>query len=368
LRPVIEKWDLSMSYYPGETRITPLTTIRRERLLPARGQVLVQSGEFVGPADVIARCQLSGTIKVIDVSRTLGVRREQAMKYIRKAAGESVQAGELLAAPGGLFGRLRRACRASVDGQIIAVRNGLVLIEEAASSFELVAHLKGQVTNVMPNLGVIISTVGSLIQGVWGSGGEAEGILKVLVDSPQKPLRAHAIDVSCHGTLVVGGRILDEKALEQAVEAKVRGVIAGSVNADLCPMLQALPFPVMITEGFGTLPISQPVFSLLHANIGREAMLSADTATRRDIKRPELIIPLRAEENLPREEAGPLALQSGMQVRVLRAPHLGAMGTVIDLLPMPQTVESGARLPVAEVDLGNGKPVRVPLANLELIR
>jgi hypothetical protein len=357
-----------MTYYPVETRITPLTTIRRERLLPARGQVLVQPGEFVGPADVVARCDLPGKIRVIDVSRALGVQRDAVAKYLRKAEGDPVQAGDALAVPRGLFGRLRRACRAPVDGNILAVRNGLVLIEEAPTTFELVAQLKGQVANVMPHLGVVISTVGSLIQGVWGSGGQAEGILKVLVDSPQKPLRAHAIDVSCHGTLVVGGRILDEKALEQAIEAKVRGVIAGSADADLCPFLQSLPFPVMITEGFGALPIAQPVFSLLQSNVGREAMLIANTGEQRGVRRPELVIPLRAEESLPREDPMPLPLQVGMQVRVLRAPYLGALGTVADLPPRFQAVESGARLPVAEVDLGDGEPVRVPVANLELIR
>jgi hypothetical protein len=363
----IGNWDVHM-YYPVETRVTPLTTIRRERLLPARGQVLVQPGEFVGPADVVARCQLPGKIRVVDVSRALGVRRDQAAKYIRKAAGESVQSGEVLAAPGGLFGRLRRACRASVDGQIIAVRDTMILIEEAATTFELAAHLKGQVSNVMPNLGVVISTVGNLIQGVWGSGGEAEGVLKVLVDTPQKPLRAHAIDVSCHGTLVVGGRILDEKALEQAIEARVRGIIAGSVDADLCPLLESLPFPVLITEGFGSLPISQPIFDLLHANMGREAMLNADTQAPWGSRRPEIIIPLRAEENMPKEQAGPVPLQTGMQVRVLRDPHLGALGTVVDLPPLPQMVESGARLMIAKVDFGEEEPARVPLANLEAIR
>jgi hypothetical protein len=357
-----------MMYYSVETRVTALTTIRRERLLPQRGQVLVQPGEFVGPADVVGRCDLPGEIRVIDVSRSLGVRRDQAAKYIRKAEGEAVQAGDVVAAPRGLFAILRRSCRAPVDGEVISVRNGLVLIEEAATTFELAAHWKGQVTGVMPNLGVVISTVGSLIQGAWGSGGESEGILKVLVDSPQKPLRAHAIDVSCHGTLVVGGRILDDKVLDQAVEAKVRGIVVGSANADLCPVFQSLPFPVMITEGFGALPMCQPIFSILHANMGREAMLSADIKVHRNARRPELVIPLRAEESPPKEEASPLVLQVGMQVRVLRAPYFGSLGTVMDLPPLPRAVDSGARLPVAGVDLGDGEVVDVPLANLELIR
>jgi len=357
-----------MHYYPPESRITPLTVIRRERLLPVQGQVLVHPGETVGPADVVARCQVPGTMRVIDVSRQLRIRRDRVAGAIRKAPGDMVQANEVVAAPGGLFGRLRRACRSPVDGEVIEVRDGLVLIEEAGTPLELRAHLKGQVTNVMPNRGVVISAAGALIQGVWGNGGEAEGVLKLLVDGPQKPLRNRSIDVSCHGTVIVGGRLADEKALEQAAEAQVRGVIVGSVNAELCPLLKSLPFPVLVTEGFGAMPMSDPVFALLHANMGREAMVSADTRTRWGARRPEVLIPLRAEDEKPAEEPGPRLLQVGDRVRILRAPYVGSVGTVRDLPALPQALESGARLPVALVDLAQEQAVAIPLVNLELIR
>jgi uncharacterized membrane protein YvlD (DUF360 family) len=354
-------------YYPVERRITPLTTIRRERLLPARGQVLVQPGEVVGPVDVVARCMLPGRVRVVDVSRALGVRREQTAKYLRKAVGDTVQADEVLAASKGLLGRLRPGCRAPVDGQIFAVRDGLVLIEAVSETFELRAHIAGQITNVMPSVGVVISTSGALIQGTWGNGGETEGVLKVVVDKPQKPLRARAIDVSCHGTLVVGGRLLDQEVLEQAKEAKVRGVIVGSVDAAMRPFLESLSFPVMITEGFGSLPMAHNVFSLLHSNMGREAMLTADTQTRWGAERPEILIPLRTEEARLPEQPKLEPLQVGQKVRVARAPYMGTLGTVADLPVVPQTVESGARLPVAAVNLEDEETIVVPLANLELI-
>jgi hypothetical protein len=60
-------------------------------------------------------------------------------------------------------------------------------------------------------------------------------------------------------------------------------------------------------------------------------------------------------------------MKAGVQVRALRAPHLGKVGTVVDLPARPQRIESGARLPVAVVDLDDGKQVSIPLANLELI-
>jgi hypothetical protein len=251
---------------------------------------------------------------------------------------------------------------------VIALRKGWVLIEASPSTFELRAHLRGQVTDVLPDRGVTITSVGTVIQGAWGSGGEAEGTLKVAVDRPHKPLLARYLDASCQGTLLVGGRIMDRHALEQAAEAKVQAIIAGSVAAELCPLLQSLPYPVLITEGFGKLPMSREVFTLLRTSAGREAMLSADAETRLSTKRPEVLIPLRVEGELPPEEPDSLSFRVGTQVRGLRAPHLGVTGTVTNLPTLPQVVESGARLAVAEVErLKDGKTVSVPLANLELI-
>ena len=37
-------------YYPPETRVLPLTMIRRERMLPVPGKVLVNPGDRVQPA------------------------------------------------------------------------------------------------------------------------------------------------------------------------------------------------------------------------------------------------------------------------------------------------------------------------------
>ncbi|MBN1658742.1 MAG: hypothetical protein JXA93_10090 [Anaerolineae bacterium] len=358
-----------MNYYPVEARVTPLVTIRRERILPVEGEVLVGVGEMVGPADVVARCQLPGSVRVVDASRALRVPRHRAERYLLKSPGDSVQVNETVAAPGGLLGRLRRSCRSPVDGQIVDVRDGLILIQPASTTFELEAHLKGQVTNIMPRRGVVISAVGALIQAFWGCGGEADGVLKLVVDNPMKPLRARSIDVSCQGTIAVGGRILDEATLDQAVEAKVRGMIVGSVDAVLIPYLRGLPFPIIVTEGFGSLPMSEPVFGLLHSNMGREAMMNAETSTRWGARRPEVLIPLRAEDSTPEDSRQPKALRVGDLVRVLRAPHLGALGTVIDLPDFPQMLESGSRVPAVLVELDDAdQPVAIPVVNVELVR
>jgi hypothetical protein len=109
------------------------------------------------------------------------------------------------------------------------------------------------------------------------------------------------------------------------------------------------------------------VFSLLQANLGREAMLSADTKGRWGAKRPELLIPLRAEEDRTHDQSKPAPLEIGSQVRLLRSPHLGTLGKVVDLPSFPQVVESGARVLVALVELEDGESVLAPLANLDWI-
>jgi hypothetical protein len=352
-----------------ETRITPLAHLHRERLLPARGEVLVAPGEPVGPADVIARCRLPGGIEVVDVGRALRLPPDRAARCVLKAVGDIVHEKEVLAAHRGVAGRLRPVCRAPVGGRIVAARDGLVLIEAAPTTFELRAHLKGQVARILPGRGAIVDAEGALIQGVWGSGGEAEGLLKLLVDAPDQPLRGQAIDMSCDSAIVVGGSGLDELALDRAVRGRVRAIVVGSLGAHLCPAIGRLPFPVVITEGFGSRPMSGVAFSLLQENAGREAMLDAETRQRWGMRRPEIFISARPGETPPEEGGRPAEPRSGLRVRGMRAPYQGAIGHITGLPRRPLLLESGVRLPVAEVTFADrAEPVLIPLANLEVIR
>jgi hypothetical protein len=355
-------------HYPLATRIARLTSVRVERLLPVEGEVLVAAGDWVEPSDVVARCQSRGEIHVVDVSKALDMPHDRAAELVLKSVGDKVQSGDVLAESKGMLGGTRRRCTAPVDGRVTALRKGWILIESSPSTFDLPAQMKGQVSGVLPDLGVVITAVGTLIQGAWGSGGEAEGVLKVAVDRPQKPLLARYLDASCNGTLLVAGRILDRHAVEQAVEAKVRGIIVGSVAAELVPLLQSVPYPALITEGFGDLPMSQEVFALLRNSAGREAMLRTGAETGLSAKRPEVLIPLKVEGALPPETSGPPSFQVGVLVRGLRAPHFGTTGTVVGLPALAQVMESGVRLAVAEVErLKDGEVVPIPLTNLELV-
>jgi len=155
-----------------------------------------------------------------------------------------------------------------------------------------------------------------------------------------------------------------KEGLEKAEEIGVRGVILGSLPSSLVGFASSPSFPVMIMEGFGEVPISRPLFSLLQQHAGREAcMVSAPYGVR--LLRPQVIIPFLRGEEPPRGE-GP-ALKEGALVRLVREPYLGKVGYVANLPPQKRRVEWGVEVEGVEVDLEEKGRVFVPLANFELL-
>jgi multidrug efflux pump subunit AcrA (membrane-fusion protein) len=356
-----------VTFYPSEARVMPLALMQCERRLPAQGEVLVHQGARVEPTDVVARVHQTQDFRILDVARKLHVARAQASRFMRKKVGEAVETDEVLAERGGFF--FGREVRAPAKGVIAALGNGRVLLEVAPELIELRAYLKGTVAAVMPGMGVMIEAAGAIAQGTWGCGGEAFGVLRVVADKPDEPLRAKNIDVACHGAIVVGGGTIDTSAFEQAQQLQVRGLIAGSMDGELRERAEAAPFPVILTEGFGRAPMAEPIFQLLHGQTGREASISAETRARFGATRPEILIPLPTESRpAPPPPAG-APLKVGARVRIVRPPYLGAVGTVSAIVPRVQRVESGARLRGVEVNLGGDTgTVFVPYVNLELLR
>jgi hypothetical protein len=324
-------------------------------------------GARVEPIDVVAQASLGGDLYIVDIGKTLSVKRENVDKYLLKAVGDTVEEEEAIAAKGGGLIPLRRVCRSPVAGEIVAIGSGRVVLESRAETFELHAHFRGTVVSVMPSLGVVIKTVGALVQGVWGAGGEAQGVLKMLADDPEEKLVAEAMDVGCHGSIIVGGSSVDKEVLERAEQMQVRGIVVGSMGAALRERASDLSFPVIVTEGIGQVPMSSVVFELLRSNAGREASISGVTQLRWGTVRPEIIIPLQERGATPPPQQLGGALEVGDQVRVIRQPYLGSVGQVVSLPSQPRVVDSGARLRGAEVELEEKGKIFVPYSNLELI-
>jgi hypothetical protein len=241
-----------------------------------------------------------------------------------------------------------------------------VLLETAGEPVALRAFLPGTVANVLPRLGVLIESVGAWVQGTWGLGEEAFGVLKVLAEQPDEPLRARAIDVASHGAVLVGGSTMDRDALQQAQELQVRGVVIGSMDPLLVEMAGEMPFPIVATEGFGEAPMASSIFQLLRTNDGREAAISGRLQSRWGAVRPEVIIPLPAGSAPPPPPPGS-PVDAGAEVRVVRGPLQGKVGTVRHLPPQPGVLETGQRVQGAIVAFEDVDEQFVPFFNAEFL-
>jgi hypothetical protein len=351
-------------HYLFETQVSPLSTIRRERILPAPGEVVVRIGDRVEPTQVIARAELPGDFRILQVARLLDIPGSQVKRYLRIKLGDTVQQGQIIAKRG-----LGKFVESPIDGMMTASGAGRVLIEASPLPFELRAYIPGTITNIAGAYGAIIETTGAIVQGVWGAGGESFGVLKRLVKGPDKSLRARDIDPSCHGTIIIGGLGLNESVIERAEELQVQGIVTGGFHPGLIPKVKDLQFPIVVTEGIGALPMSAPIFNLLTTNEGREAAISGRLRTRWGITRPEVVIPLPAD-TVPSTRAQPgSALTAGARVRVVRAPYVGKAGTIVALPAHARYIETKARVRGAEVKLEEEeRPIFIPLANLEVLR
>jgi len=355
------------AYYPPETRVMPLTLIRRERMLPTAGHILVSTGQRVESSDVVAQTELGGQFRTFEIARLLRVPPARAMRYLKKGRGDVVRAGEVIASRAGLG---VRPVRSPVAGMVVDIdeRDGRVAIEVASKQIEVHAYVKGVVGNVLGSLGVVVETPGALIQAAWGIGGESFGVLRMVAESGDEPLIGSSIDIKAHGSIVVGGGWIAASALEQAQQLQLKGIIAGSIEGNLIESATKMPFPIILTEGVGRVAMAAPIFDLLRSQDGREVSISAETRTRWGLVRPEVLIPLPSDTRPPMPPAVGAPLTVGARVRVVRGPHMGQVGTVSAIPGRAQRIEIGMRVHGAEVRFSPTSTVFVPFANLELLR
>lgn len=343
--------------------IVGLTTIVRERLLPISGNVVVRLQQKVAAGDVVAETRWAREHALLDVARTLKISPVAADALIKCQIGDRIKAETEIAKGKGMFPRTVIAPR---DGRVVAVGGGQVLMEVGEAKMELRAGLPGTVTQVIPERGVVIQASGGLVQGVWGNGRIETGLLVNLMEGPDTVLAPGRVDVSMRGSIILGGIIKSVETLQAIAELPARGLIASSMPPTLLPKAREMKFPIMLTDGFGAMPMNSAAYKLLSTNAKREISINAEGYDRYTGARPEVFIPL------PISSEPPLAvdmqtLAPGVQVRMRRPPAMGMIGSIVSIKPGLTTLPSGTRAPVAEVKLENDETVIVPLVNMEVV-
>lgn len=345
------------------THIVALTCIRRARLLPVNGRVLVRAGQKVSATDVIAETRLASEHLLLDTARGLGLPPAKADKLVTRNIGEEVGEGDIIAGPIGLF---QRSVRVPKAGRVAAIGGGQVLIELKTPNEQLKAGLAGIVTELVPDRGAVIEANGVLVQGVWGNQGIEQGVLTLLARSADDPLTPDRLDVSMRGAMVLGGPCAHPEIFELAAEIPIRAIIVSSITEALIPYALQSSIPVLVLEGIGNIPLNPLAYKLLSTNDKRDICVNAAQWDRMTGTRPELVIPLPTSGQVqpPRETD---IFAPGQMVRVTQAPYRGVIAAIAALRPGLTAFPSGIRAAAAVVRFENGEQANVPLANLEVI-
>lgn len=358
-----------MAYLAPTSHVTLLATLQRERLLPQPGEVIATERQRVDATDVVAHAHIAERHYIIHLAEKLGVSNADAERYVVKENGQPVKKGEVLAERRTLLGLARKYARSTVDGELIVTGEGKALLSSAPQPFELRAGLPGTVLRVIDQRGVVIETTGALLTGVWGNGREDFAVMRVIGSAPNTVLLTEQVDMSLRGMIAAVGSLQDTAPFKQMAEVNLRGLILGSLKADLIPAVQKLDFPVLVADGFGGHGFSAAAYGLLVSNTGREVWLNAQLWNRFAGRRPEAIIPLPTPGQQPAHVVDGEPLSLGKRARITRGPHAGRSGTVVALGERAQYLPGvgRARLATIEFDQLEEKPVAIPFANLEIL-
>lgn len=371
---------MGSAYTPGLT-VSADTIVQRVRRLPIRGDVLVNVGDQVHYDTPVARAMLPGLLQTIRLAEKMGVEAKDAPSVSRLKGGDKVEPGQLIAQSKGFMGLFKSEVVSEYAGTIESISEvtGNMLIREPSIPVEIAAYVTGKVVQVMPDEGAVIETRGAMVQGIFGIGGEKNGVIRVAVQGNNDLLDEGAIRPEDEGKILVGGRGVTAAALKKANQLKVAGLVVGAVkDVDLIDLLgydigvaitgqEPVETTLLCTEGFGELAMAERTFNLLKSIEGRRASLNGATQIRAGVIRPEVIAPVEVASQSSPKEAAAQYLVVGTPIRVIREPYFGRLGAVTGLPSQLQVVESGAEVRVLKAVLDDGQEVTVPRANVEII-
>ena len=371
---------MAHSYTPG-LKVLKKTIFKKERILPLKGDVLVKSGDQLTPDTIVASTNLPGNVQMLKVSNILNIDPKDVVEALKVKEGQEVKKGDIIAETSGIFGMFKSSVESPVDGTIesISQSTGRVVVREAPIPVEVDAYVSGVVDEVVENEGIVLKSYAAFIQGIFGIAGEKRGDLLLVSSGPGKELTADQITAEMKGKILIGGSFLSLDAYKKALSVQVAGIVVGGFNYyDLKAILgyslgvaitgtEKLNTALIVTEGYGSIPMSEATYSLLKENDGKAASINGATQIRAGVIRPEIVIPIDSGNTDDDSKSKmPEGIQEGSTVRVIRSPNFGKIGKVISLPAELNKMESETMVRVAEISI-DGKNILIPRANLEMV-
>ncbi len=184
------------------------------------------------------------------------------------------------------------------------------MIRGAAIPVQVRAYLSGKVVEVLPKEGCVIEDDVMFVQGIFGIGGETEGVIQVACGGHGETLDADAITADMKGAVILGGARMTAAALREGDRGRRR---RGGLRRTRRPGSQGTPRPR--PRGRDHRQRDHRDHGDRHRGIRRHRDGGAHLATARGrgpdgspsvngatqiragVMRPEILVPLEAGEN-----------------------------------------------------------------------
>ena len=369
--------------------------IRKIRRFPLTGEIRVREGESVQWNTLLGYESAEEKLHVVKVETY----DEKVIGAIVRQVGDSVKRGEAVALSTFALGLGLTEYCSPVDGIVTSIDSitGTIVIREYPEPLR--ALIPGIVREVKGNEGVVIETVGTYVEGMFGAGRPNGGQLLVLTGAAGEVVPPQEITLEHAGKALVIGAECRHEHLMAALKCRVACVISG--GGDLEAILAFQQFvsslskeeyearfggsrdpnviwreddyvpgvTVVITEGFGKVPIRADVFEALKKREGEYAFIDVPGPYSLFQEPPGIIIPEGdAEEKAPWLERNiRKELRPGSRVRLIGFRCYGQTGVVEDLSPVLPEITGVGNLRACKVRLDSGKSVTVPRQNVEAL-
>lgn len=233
--------------------------------------------------------------KTIKASKILNIKPILLPRYMKKAVGDFVYAGELLASR--IFdskNSIPMLINSPTTGSIkeVNTKTGTITIQYDRDPYLRMGGIYGEVKSIEADRSAVINFEGAELQGIIGFGAEAGG--KIQFCKELKEAEADRI-------IVFAGKI-SFADLQKLKAIKVAGIIAASIdNVDLIKFTgveigvaltgtENIPFPLIITEGFGEFSMQSSYVEFLKKSEGKWCFINGHTQIRAGVVRPKIIV------------------------------------------------------------------------------
>ena len=184
---------------------------------------------------------LPGALQNVKLADQLGVEPKDVSQFMKVELGAPVEAGQIVAEGKKMFGLFKAptaVCEFTGTLESYSDITGNALVREPSIPIEIDAYIKGTIVDVMPEEGAVIETRCAMIQGIFGVGGERQGVIRIAVTGPDQLLDEGNIKPDDTGKILIGGSGMTASAIKKASSVGAVGIIAGGLkDSDLIEFL-----------------------------------------------------------------------------------------------------------------------------------